>query len=694
MNVINLDTGGTVFRESIIFFTEGTPVNVPNLPPGDYQLFLEFQSGGSCSSALPFTCPCEPQTVNATIPEYVPTSFESIVGYTCTEGSGVIFAEGANGVAPYQYEIIDSSIPSNIGRTSTDGIFTAADEGTYTVRISDSCGNSADGAFEVTPYLPDLVANCDASGTRVTLMANPVPNATFTWIDAMGSTIQQGTSNELIFDPFNPSQGGAYTLQVTAPGLSCTVFDGSIIIPSNPCNSSIDVSKVVESGPIYNNVTVEYTVTYRINAQNSGGAAGSYSVTDTFIIGNGFTLNTATLAYGGESDGVDGAILSPFSSGDTIIANESIAGLRTESWIVTATFSVDEDAIDPLQDCSNGGGFGNEITSSVDTDTSNNTACVPVDIGNLEITKDGVYVDSDSNGLTNIGDVVNYIFVVNNTGNVAISNVVVSVSLLGGAITGPASGDADGDGELDITETWTYNASYSIIQTDIDAGQVNNLATVSGEEPNGNSFTDTSTDPTPCFTCTIDSVCVDCTLTELPSTLDIGLTKTVDINIAEVGDELFFTISATNNGSIAANNIDISEILPNGYDYIDYITSIGNYNQITGQWAIPTLRTSQTADLIIRARVVEGSDYLNTARLIGIDETDIDASNDEASVEVDIRGIAIAKDGVYIDSDANGATNIGDSIAYTFFVTNSGSVDLANIIVSDSIIRRRYNRAC
>ncbi|WP_194530849.1 hypothetical protein, partial [Zobellia roscoffensis] len=382
VNVVNSDTGSTVFRESISFFTEGTPVSVPNLPPGDYQLFLEFQSGGSCSSALPFTCPCEPQTIDINIPIYVSTSFENIVGYTCTEGSGVILAEGSNGVEPYQYEIIDSSIPANIGRTSTDGVFTATDEGTYTVRISDSCGNSADGAFEVTPYVPDLVANCDATGTRVTLMANPVPNATFTWIDSMGVTIQQSTSNELIFDPFDPSQGGEYTLQVAAPGLSCTIFDGSITVPSVPCNSSIDVSKSVESGPTYDMATDEYTVSYRITAENSGGLAGSYDVIDTFILGTGFTLNSATLAYGGESDGVDGTILSPFVSGDQIITNESIAGLHTESWLVTAIFSIDTDAIDPTQDCTNGGGFGNQITATGDTDTSNNTACVPVEIGN------------------------------------------------------------------------------------------------------------------------------------------------------------------------------------------------------------------------------------------------------------------------------------------------------------------------
>ncbi|WP_405413440.1 Calx-beta domain-containing protein [Maribacter sp. Asnod1-A12] len=541
VNITNLDTGNSVFRESIYFFTEGTPVAVPNLPSGNYQLNLEFQSGGECVSNNAFTCPCEPQTRNITIPGYVSTSFDNIVGYLCTEGSGVIFAEGSNGIAPYQYEIIDSSVPSNIGRTSTDGIFTATDEGTYTVRITDSCGNSADGAFEVVPYLPNLVANCEASGTRVTLTANPVTDAIFTWIDDSGTTIQQGTSNELVFDPFDASQGGEYILQVEAPGLNCTIFDGTITIPNIPCDSSIDISKTVETGPIYNSITDEYTVTYRITAENKGGLSGSYDVIDTFILGDGFSLVNATLAYGNETDGVDGSILTPFISGDQIITSESLAGLRTESWLVTAIFTLDKDLYDPTQNCTNGGGLGNQITATGDTDTTNNTACVPVEIGRLEITKDGAYVDTDSNGLTNIGDEVNYTFIVSNTGNVAISNVIVTDALLGGVISGPIAGDTDSDGELDTTETWSFSANYDITQTNIDDNQVNNLASVTGEDPDTNSITETSTDPSPCSTCTPDPSCADCTLTELPSNPSFTINDSSTVE----GTNNIFTITAT-----------------------------------------------------------------------------------------------------------------------------------------------------
>jgi len=372
-------------------------------------------------------------------------------------------------------------------------------------------------------------------------------------------------------------------------------------------------------------------------AENSGGLTGSYDIVDTFILGTGLTLTNATLIYGGESDGADGTILSPFSSGDQIITGESLAGLRTESWIITAIFTIDRDLFDPTQDCANGGGYGNQIAMPGDTDTSNNTACVPVRIGAVEITKDGIYVDSDLNGLTNANDTINYTFSVTNAGNVAISNVVVSDALLGGTIAGPMSGDTDGDGALDLSETWTFTASYTLIQTDIDNGQVNNLATVTGEDPDRTTVTDTSTDPTPCTSCIVDPSCPDCTLTELPNnSVDITLAKFADSNSARIGDQVNFTITALNSGSVAASNITISEILPNGFDYIEHATIFGSYDETNGLWNIATLNAGEEAELSISVFVVEGTDYVNTVRLFDLDQPDTDPSNDEASIEIQI----------------------------------------------------------
>ncbi|WP_435373110.1 DUF7507 domain-containing protein, partial [Aequorivita marina] len=77
-------------------------------------------------------------------------------------------------------------------------------------------------------------------------------------------------------------------------------------------------------------------------------------------------------------------------------------------------------------------------------------------------------------------------------GNVSLSNVIVDDPLLGGPIAGPLSGDTDGDGELDVTETWIYEASYVITQDDIDAGEVENQATTTATAPDQSTVTDLS----------------------------------------------------------------------------------------------------------------------------------------------------------------------------------------------------------
>ena len=162
------------------------------------------------------------------------------------------------------------------------------------------------------------------------------------------------------------------------------------------------------------------------------------------------------------------------------------------------------------------------------------------------------------------------------------------------------------------------------------------MATVKGDEPNGNAINDTSTDPTPCTTCTPDPICADCTLTELPITFDIGLEKTVDLSIATIGDEVNFTIRARNNSAATGSSIVISEILPDGFEYVAHTTTLGAYDESLGLWEMATLNAGEVAELYVRALVVEGTDYRNIALLLQTEQEDVDSFNDEASVEVSI----------------------------------------------------------
>ncbi|WP_428839603.1 DUF7507 domain-containing protein, partial [Aequorivita lipolytica] len=143
---------------------------------------------------------------------------------------------------------------------------------------------------------------------------------------------------------------------------------------------------------------------------------------------------------------------------------------------------------------------GDDVEDQSGTDIANDDATVIELCQNpdIAIVKTGVFNDVDGNQCADAGiDTITYTFTVTNEGNVSLSNILVTDPLL--SAPNPVvnivfqSGDTDGDGELDVTETWIYTAtSYTITQDDIDTGSVTNQATAVGTPPTGDDVEDQS----------------------------------------------------------------------------------------------------------------------------------------------------------------------------------------------------------
>ncbi len=200
-----------------------------------------------------------------------------------------------------------------------------------------------------------------------------------------------------------------------------------------------------------------------------------------------------------------------------------------------------------------------EIADAGNCDTA--VVTVFVSAPAIQLFKDGVYVDNNNNGVVNPGDTIVYSFTVTNTGNTTLTNITIAdplVTVVGGPIASLPVG---------ASNSTTFSAVYTITQADIDAGQVENLATATGFDPQGNPVTDTSSDPTPCTSCTPNPTCPDCTYTPMTSNPRIAVIKNGvfnDLNndgFAQVGETITYTFIVTNNGNVTLNNVNVTDPL-------------------------------------------------------------------------------------------------------------------------------------
>jgi gliding motility-associated-like protein/uncharacterized repeat protein (TIGR01451 family) len=286
-------------------------------------------------------------------------------------------------------------------------------------------------------------------------------------------------------------------------------------------------------------------------------------VTYTFKVNNpgNVTLNNVAV-----TDPHSGLSAVAFQSGDANVNNLLEV---TETWIYTATYSVTQADIDAgsISNQASVAGFAPNETKVTDLSgngaTTDDENIIPIcKVPSITVTKDGTYVDTNKDGITNIGDTIVYNFVVTNTGNAILTNIIISdpiITILGGPITLAAS----------ASDATSFSGSYAIAQTDINAGVVYNLAIVKGNPATGDPVSNSSTDPTPCTTCPINPECPTCTITPLTQSpaLDVTKTATVTSNgvttnvYSFVGDIINYTILVKNSGNITIYQIVVTDPL-------------------------------------------------------------------------------------------------------------------------------------
>ncbi len=123
------------------------------------------------------------------------------------------------------------------------------------------------------------------------------------------------------------------------------------------------------------------------------------------------------------------------------------------------------------------------------------------------------------------------------------------------------------------------------------------------------------------------------------ATVDLEITKTANFDYRRVNEQLTFTITVHNISEERATSIRVSEVLNAvGFDYISHFTgsSAGIYDEVAGTWDIPLLDPGDSVDLVILVEAIAAGFYENTASILEVSPFDIDPTNNEATVTVEV----------------------------------------------------------
>ncbi|MCD0468471.1 gliding motility-associated C-terminal domain-containing protein [Flavobacterium sp. JAS] len=160
-------------------------------------------------------------------------------------------------------------------------------------------------------------------------------------------------------------------------------------------------------------------------------------------------------------------------------------------------------------------------------------------------------------GTGGAGSIINYSFVVENTGNVILNNIEIADPLLSNSVI------AVTPSTLSPGQTGTATASYTVTILDALAGEVVNTAIVIGDAPDGKQVIDISDSDDPTLTNDDDPTVVD--LTSVPT---IAIIKTATFNdenkngYAEIGETVTYHFAITNTGNILLVNIIVKDPKP------------------------------------------------------------------------------------------------------------------------------------
>lgn len=528
-------------------------------------------------------------------------------------------------------------------------------------------GNDADVSVSVTYY--------DGSTLQTTGALNWVQNASGGSISYLGVVFSTQPDDGYV----PPTAGYKRTYIFPVPGYE-TAFTalvsnddvtGSANFNIGELNTVLDTNygnsaelSLVKTGTLNDDdgtagVSAGDTISYAFTVQNTGGlTVTDITLTDSL---SGISLSGGPIASLAPGASDNSTFTGTYTITQTDIDN---GGVRN-----TANVSGDSngDGTDDVSDTSGTYSYLDQATDVV----FNQTAA-------LALVKTATLKDTDGSGNHSSGDTISYSFAIYNTGDQTVTGITISDPLV--TVSG---------GPIDLTsgasDTTTFTGTYTITQSDVDAGSVTNSAYVSGTDANGWTVSDTSGTAQDNDTSTV------VTLTASPS---IALIKGGVLNDggdgADAGDTISYNFTIKNTGNVTLSSIQISDTMLEGAGGtltggpISLAPGATNRFSFTGSYTLTSDDIS--AGSVSNTATVTGSSPGNTDDVSDASGT---SENNDTNTVVSLNispSIEGWKLSTITDADSSGGLSAGDTIVYTISVRNTGNVVLTNVgIQSDTL---------
>ena len=389
----------------------------------------------------------------------------------------------------------------------------------------------------------------------------------------------------------------------------------------------------------------------------------------TPLVGTNVTF-TIEVTNNGPSNATNSIVTDLLPSGYTYVSHTQTAGIYDEVsgvWTignlnngVTRTLTITATVLD------SGNYLNSASTTSDNTDPNNNNntataTTTPVKNADLSISK------VVSNTTPNVGDNVTFTVTVTNNGPSAANNIVIAEAFPNGYAVNNV---IVSEGQYNSNVNWTNislnpgeSATLTADVTVLNSGSYLNTATITSSsviDPiNSNNSASATTTPN--------------------AVSDLSITKVVDNSTPLVGSDVVFTIVVTNNGPSNATGVNVQDLLPNGYTFVSYTSSNGNYNSTTGVWNAGNFLVGNSKTLTITATANQTGNYTNIASVSG-NETDVNLTNNSATAETNPVNIS---DLTVLKTVSNATPLVGSQIIFTVTVTNNGPSNSQNVVVND-----------